>query len=343
MPDPSASTGSRSSRRLLTVLACLLGGLGLVLTAAWPATAAPPQGEPTVVRDVAYTDPVPATTKGNLLDLYLPLPQRPGSARPPLLIWTSGSAWFSDTGKEGAATIADEFLPRGYAVAGVSIRSSLQVTFPGQLHDVRAAIRWLREHADEYGYDPDRIAIMGNSSGGWTSAIAATTSGIEQLDGETGVDGTSSAVQAAVPFFPPTDFLRQNDFFSVIDHDAANSPESTLVGCAIQTCPEAVAKANPITYVDGDEPAMRIFHGTADPLLPPDQSVRLYEALVAAGDEATLTIVDGAGHSVPQIIDADGYTVRTVNRGGREDVGRTPAPTWDEIDRFLHVALNRAR
>lgn len=90
-------------------------------------------------------------------------------------------------------------------MATISIRSSFDARFPAQGYDVRAAIRYLRENAETYGIDPDRFAFMGNSSGGWATAFAATTSDNMTLPGETGVEGTSSAVQVAVPFFPPTD------------------------------------------------------------------------------------------------------------------------------------------
>jgi acetyl esterase/lipase len=294
-----------------------------------------------VFTDIPYTVAEPAGTLGNLLDLYIP--QMPGRKELPLVIWTSGSAWFSDNGKAGAESIAAEFNPRGYAVAGVSVRSSFQVKFPGQLYDIRAAIRWLRSNGGDYSIDPDRIAIMGNSSGGWVSAIAATTSDILQLEGEPDVGGVSSAVQAAVPFFPPTEFLRMNEQFSVIDHDSPFSPESLLVGCAIQTCPEATQAANPISYVNGLEPRIHVFHGTADPLVPPNQSMLLYEALKSARSEVSYTLVEGAGHSVEDIIGADVFTVSSVNAGGRERVGQKPAPTWSAVEHFIHVSLSRAR
>jgi acetyl esterase/lipase len=195
---------------------------------------------------------------------------------------------------------------------------------------------------------------MGNSSGGWVSAIAATTSDMRRLDGEPTRGRVSSAVQAAVPFFPPTAFLRMDQqtleqketydlpFLPVIVHDAPASPESSLIGCPIQTCPDATQAANPITYVNGREPPIHVFHGTFDPLLPPGQSEALYEALKAARNKASFTLVDGAGHSVDDIIDADSFTVRATTPGGREHVGRRPAPTWDAIDHFLHAALRRS-
>ena len=244
-PTTAQWRAPRARRRVVVLVAALVASATSVATSQ-PAVAVEVRGVE-VITDIAYTDPVPANTIGNLLDLYIP--QVPGEQELPLLIWTSGSAWFSDNGKAGAAAIADEFNPRGYAVAGVSVRSSFQVKFPGQLLDIRAAIRWLRSHAEDYNIDPDRIAIMGNSSGGWVSAIAATTSDILQLDGEPDVGGVSSAVQASVPFFPPTAFLLMDQqtleqketydlaFLPVIVHNAPFSPESNLIRCPIQTCP----------------------------------------------------------------------------------------------------------
>lgn len=320
-----------------------------------------------VHNNITYYVPDTPTVNGNKLDLYVPVVR--GKQPRPLLIWSSGSAWLSDNGKAGAAPIADVFNAYGYAVAGVSVRSSSQTAFPGQLHDIRAAIRWLRGHAGEYNLDPSRFAIMGNSSGGWVASIAGTTSDIAQLPGEPDVGGISSAVQAAVPFFPPTDFLQMDSWYvehpevvSFIRHDAPlapldppwnffnASPESLLVRCTdssgrllgIQTCPAATQAASPITYVDGDEVPMLILHGESDPLVPNGQSVLLYEALTGAGNAAIFISVPGAGHSVDDIIGADEFTVFRTNPGGRSKVTNEPAPTWENVRNFIRVALNQA-
>lgn len=146
-----------------------------------------------VITDVAYADPVPVTTKGNLLDLYLP--ERSADEPVPLFIFTEGSAWFADTGKSTAGAWAAQLNPLGYAVAGVSIRSSFQVQFPGQLHDIKAAIRFLRYHASTYAYDAHRFAIGGFSSGAWTAAMAGVTNNVGvDLEGTAGVTGVSSRV-----------------------------------------------------------------------------------------------------------------------------------------------------
>lgn len=338
------------------------------------AAAAAAAVEVDVHTNIGYGPAVPPFTAGNLLDLHVP--HGAGNARRPLVIWSEGGAWLRDDGKEGAAAIAPFFTQRGYAVAGVSLRASFQAPFPAQLHDIRAAIRWLRAHAADYGLDPDGFAIMGSSSGGWAAAIAATTSGVAQLPGEAAAVGVSSAVQAAVSFFPPTAFLQMNAWYldhpeiiPRIDHDAprsplpppwsppAASPESLLVACTdaggnllgIQSCPARTEVANPITYAQACEVPVLLLHGDADQLVPQNQSQLLYRALAAAGNEVTFVAVSGAGHAVsdptsfPPIIGAQSFTTFHAHRGGPEHVGNEPAPTWEGIEHFIHVSLSRRR
>jgi acetyl esterase/lipase len=315
---------------------------------------------------------------GTALDLYVP--EVPGAATRPLLIWTNGCAWLFACGRTGTEAIANEFNPEGYAVAGVSVAGTTTLLggqpfrFPTQLHDIRAAIRWLRVHAADYGIDPNRFAIMGFSSGGWTSVIAGTTSDEASLPGEPNTNGlatgVSSAVQAVVGFSSPTDFLAMDQWHidhpqvpDAILHDAplqpllppwffpAASPESLLVGCTdsagrllgVQTCPDATQAANPITYVDGSEVDMLLLHGFVDPLVPHGQSELLYGALAAAGNEVTFISVDEAGHSPDQIRAGEEFTVFHTNRGGQETIESKPAPTWETIEHFIHVSLSRAR
>jgi acetyl esterase/lipase len=336
-------------------LRALLGALLLVLTvgaAVEPAVATPARGVE-VIKNIAYAPPEPAGSRGHLLDLYLP--QRPGQARMPLVIWTGGSGWLGDNGKDSAGPVAEQFNPDGFAVAGVSIRSSTQAQFPAQAFDIKAAIRWLRAHARAYGLDPNQIAIMGNSSGGWATAMAAVTGGVDELEGTVGVQGVSSRVQAAVALFPPTDFLQMdahmidcpffNQLFGLTDcHNDPLSPESRLVGCPIQTCPEAVQRANPITYVTRDDPPMLILHGQQDLLVPHHQSELLYAALRGACRDVTFYSVPGAGHSVEQVTaGVQGTTVRSTRKCHRERVSEETGPTWETIKRRLHRALNQHR
>ena len=357
--------GMRPGVRLGLVASAFVVAVGLVFTVAAPVDAGPDSRTVEVmeIEDLAYGPAVP----GNLLDLYLPATR--GKAKLPLVLWHSGSAWFSNQAKDsdGAIAVAEEFTARGFAVATISIRSSLDARFPAQGYDVRAAIRWLREHAREFGIDSRRFAFMGNSSGGWAAAFAATTSDTLKLPGETGVDGTSSAVQVAVPFFPPSDFLSMDAFAAANNlpqapgaypHDAPTSPEGFLIQCpgepppgfppppgllSIQDCPDETEAADPSTYIVGDEIPIWVLHGLADPLLPFNQSRLVYETTRAEGNRARFTLVPDAGHAVDDIIDAESATTRIASRRGRERVIEGTGPSWDDIERFLRVNLFLAR
>jgi len=315
-----------------------------------------PSGPAPTHANVAYAPAEPADSNGHLLDLYLPSRT---TASTPVVIWTSGSAWMADSGKTRAEVFAAELNEHGFAVAGVSIRSSSQVKFPGQLHDIKAAIRWLRSNAATYNLDPNRIAIMGDSSGGWTTAIAAVTGDVPELEGAVGVTGVSSAVQAAVAFYPPTDFLAMDRWAlrpctpnappgpgAAFCHDAESSPESRLIGCAIQSCPEKVQLANPARYVSDADPPIMILHGQSDPLVPHNQGELLYQALNKACRDAVFISLPPAGHGpAPGFLSNDalraGATIRSTTAEGCAVENPKPyTPTWQTVVEFLRRSLD---
>jgi acetyl esterase/lipase len=320
-----------------------------------PGMPAPPErrAEPTQ-RDIAYAPADPATSRGHLLDLYLPR----GDAGPrPLVIWTSGSAFLGDNGKEGARYMAPELLAAGFAVAGVSVRSSSQARFPGNLHDIKAAIRFLRANAARYGIDPERIAIMGDSSGGWTSAMAALAGDASELEGAVGTTGVSSAVQAAVAFYPPTDFLSMDVWAPSrciegnarpgpgMCHNDPRSPESLLVGCAVQTCPDAVRAADPARYVTSGDPPLMVLHGRADALVPHQQGERLFKALAHHCNTAVFYSLPTAGHgpSWEFLTDAETRAGATMESATRDGCAVSPPvlqePGWPAVIAFLKQSM----
>lgn len=302
-----------------------------------------PAGPPATHADIEYAPAEPAASNGHKLDLYLP---GAASGRAPVVLWTGGSAWMADTGKRTAPGVAAQLLPAGYAVAGVSIRSSSQVQFPGQLHDIKAAVRWLRANAAKYNLDPERIGIMGDSSGGWTTAMAALTGDAPDMEGAVGTTGVSSKVQAAVAFYPPTNFLTM-DAWAVSKcsmprcHDDASSPESRLVGCAIQTCPDKVQAANPLRYVTAADPPMMILHGGSDPLVPHNQGEQLYMALNKACLDAVFISLPTAGHGPWNgFLTNDGLrqaaTMRSTAASGCAVTNPAPyTPSWKTVIDFL--------
>ena len=245
----------------------------------------------TVHTDVAYVSNGHARQK---LDLYLP-PQ--GELRP-LVIWIHGGA-FRMGSKESIVhdPLLSDVLTQGYALASINYRLSQHALFPAQIEDCKAAVRWLRAHAADFKLDPARFAAWGPSAGGHLAAMLGTTGHVTEFDVGAHTD-VSSRVQCVVDYFGPTDFL-QMDAQRLPDgmvHDAADSPESELVGGPIQENPEKVARADPITYVRADAPPFLIVHGDHDPLVPYGQSGLLVEALKRAGVDVTFYTVTGAGH-----------------------------------------------
>ena len=241
----------------------------------------------TVHRDLPYvSDGHPR----QVLDLYLPS----GGARLPLIAWIHGGAFRAGSKEDGVPV---DYLDAGYAIASINYRLSQHARFPAQIEDCKAAVRWLRAHAAQYGLDAARFGAWGPSAGGHLVAMLGTTGNVTRFDvGE--YPEASSRVQAVVDYFGPTDFL-QMDAHRVpggMVHDAADSPESELVGGPIQENADQVAAANPITYVGPDAPPFLIVHGDRDPLVPHHQSELLVAALERAGTPVTFYTVTGAGH-----------------------------------------------
>jgi acetyl esterase/lipase len=259
----------------------------------FPETLAKPQ-----FRDLAYA----AVSEAHKLDLYLP--ERRGPF-PVVLIIHGGAFMFGDKSHDISTAGTDQLLARGYAVANVNYRLSGEAKAPAQVHDVKTAVRWLRTHAGEYDLDPDRIGAWGSSAGANLAALLGTSAGVAGLEGAAlGCVDQSSRIQAVIDWFGPTDFLkmdeqlRANGLRSPESHDAPFSPESQLVGAAIQTRPDLAAVVDPIGYVTSGAAAFLMQHGTADCIVPYQQSQLLYDALLPAigPERVQIDLLEGAGH-----------------------------------------------
>ncbi|WP_302117998.1 alpha/beta hydrolase [Allorhodopirellula heiligendammensis] len=241
----------------------------------------------TAHRDLAY---VPGGDGRQRLDLYVP----DASEMLPLLLWIHGGGWQGGS-KDGCPPLRAGYPQQGYAVASIGYRLTGQAPFPAQIEDCKAAIRWLRAHADEYHLDPDRVGVWGSSAGGHLAALIGTSGGFEAFDVGENLD-QSSGVQAVCDFYGPTDF---NVFVTTPryeGHAAAGSPESKLIGGLVLENPEKVRRVNPITYVDENDPPFLIVHGRQDATVPLNQSKLLFETLKKAEVSAHFHTIDGAGH-----------------------------------------------
>ncbi|MBI1375421.1 MAG: alpha/beta hydrolase fold domain-containing protein [Phycisphaera sp.] len=232
------------------------------------------------------------------LDLYLP----PASdKRPQLVVWIHGGGWRSGSKDRCAWTW---LTGHNYAVASVDYRLTDTAAFPAQIHDCKGAIRWLRAHAEEHGYDATRIGVIGISAGGHLVSLLGTSGDVKELEGDVGgnVD-RSSRVQAVVDMSGPTDLFAMGTQRTAMNHTSPTSPESRLIGGPLLECEDKARAASPITYVTKDDPPFRIIHGEADPLIHPDQARALHAALEQVGVESTLDIIPKGGHVPKEYFD----------------------------------------
>nr|QRD81016.1 lipolytic protein [uncultured bacterium] len=235
--------------------------------------------------------------KSLLLDLDLP----DNRGKPtPVVVWIHGGGWYLGSKDEWQPpkVVVNALLERGYAVASISYRFSNEAIFPAQLEDCKAAIRWLRAHAGDYDFDADHIGAYGYSAGGHLAALLGTTADHAEFDVGDNLD-CSSRVQAVCTFALPTDFSVMGGH-----HNDSDSPESRLIGGTVTERPDLVARANPATYASKTSAPMLLFHGDHDFGVPKILSELLHDALVKAGADSTLYIIEGADHGMGGMDDA---------------------------------------
>jgi acetyl esterase/lipase len=263
-----------------------------------PAPGALPSMRGAVVRDVVYAAPEGVEVR---LDLRLPKTRGPW----PLVVTVHGGGW-----REGDKAFFDlsPFLP-GYAVASINYRLYPAFRFPAMIEDVKSALRFLRAHAAEYGIDPDRVAIVGQSAGGHLAALAALAD--ETAGWDVGENlGESSRVDAAVVLAGPSDLARTFPLEWVSD--------LVLGVFGVEQWPAG----SPVTWADAGDPPLLVVHGEEDPIVPVEQARLLHEAVQAAGGDSTLVVVRNAGHAF-------------------ESVGGTPSLTGSALVGVVREFLDR--
>lgn len=209
----------------------------------------------------------------------------------PCIVWICGGAW-QRMDKAAHLAYLGTLAQEGFVVASVEYRTSNEGTHPMQLCDIKAAIRYLRAYAKRYRIDSEKFGVMGESAGGYLTCMAA-------LDRDKKLDTGeyleySSQVQAACPWYPPTDASH----FPYDDVEkAAMSSESLLMGFNVMTHPQEAYENSPVSKVTPDAPPFLLIHGTKDSTVPFSQSEELYDVLEAAGCDVTLLALDGAEHA----------------------------------------------
>ena len=268
-----------------------------------------------------------------LVDVYLPGGL---NSPPPVVLWLHGGGWrFGD--RRLAPDLAHFAQQSRLAVVSIDYRLSDEAKFPAPIEDVKTAVRWIRTVASKFGFNGERIGLWGSSAGGHLAACAALSCGDAFLTGEHA--GYSSAVQAVVDGYGPTNFARIEAARASppsLGTDADNlvigrvlpaghpdSFESRFLGTPVSTSPAQVELADPVHYMRSGAPPFLILHGEADALIPPIQSRYLFDSLTAAGNEAVLVLFQNLKHGFfnnPHLADEDygSVTVHQPLAGTRE-------------------------
>jgi acetyl esterase/lipase len=226
------------------------------------------------------------------LALDIVAPVAPGKY--PLVVYIPGGG-FVIAPKEGALNLRTYVAESGVVVASVQYRTAMDgASFREGITDVKSAIRFLRAHAKDYGIDPSRVAVWGESAGGYLAAMVGVTNGVKTFDSGDNLDQNSS-VQAAIDKFGTSDTANVAEDFNpeMAGFAAPGSPIAHYMTDNGTPFPPA---ADPLTYIDKADPPFLIFHGSNDRLISPSQTLRLHNALRVAGVRSTRYVLDGAGH-----------------------------------------------
>lgn len=209
----------------------------------------------------------------------------------PCVVWICGGAWIR-LDRSAHLAYLTELARSGFVVASVEYRTTNEGPFPIQLTDVKAGIRYLKALSDRYNIDPERFGVMGESAGGYLAAMAALA---DDPSFDVGAfTEYSSKVQAACPWYPPSDVT---SFPHPSAEEAAASMESLLLGKNVVRYQEEAVKICPVSFVTKDAPPLLIIHGDNDHTVPFSQGEILHDKLESAGADVKLLVLEGADHA----------------------------------------------
>ncbi len=247
-----------------------------------------------VLRDLPYAE---TENPRQRLDVYLPK-ARKSEAPLPIVVFIHGGGWLAGNKGSGQGNLL-RFVESGdYAGISIGYRLTTEAQWPAQIHDCKAAIRWIKAHAKERGLDPTKIAVWGTSAGGHLVSMLGTSGDVKGLEGTLGKHlDQDSKVTCVVNYFGPEDFLTMVRQPSTIDRSQGNEyPEAKLLGGPVPER-EAVAKeASPVTHISKGDAPFFTAHGTKDPLVPFAQAEELHAALQKAGVPSLLQEMTNGGH-----------------------------------------------
>lgn len=228
------------------------------------------------------------------LDLYLP---QSATAPLPTIMYIPVGGWRASRRPELRGQFEQMgFTEHGFALAVIEARVHPEAIAPATVFDCKAGIRWLRNHAAEYGLDPDRIGTCGRSAGGHLSALMAVSGDVPELEGDDAPYGVSTKIQACVDQCGPSDLERMADAELCAQAPTLEEVTSNFVGGPVGQNRDLARLVSPLRHVSAACPPMLIIHGEKDATVPLEESVIFHDALVAAGVDSTLDILPGVEH-----------------------------------------------
>ncbi|MCE0522461.1 MAG: alpha/beta hydrolase [Methylacidiphilales bacterium] len=246
----------------------------------------PPEGI-VVLHDVVFG-------RGGDHDLHAEIAYPKDAAKPmTAIIYIHGGGWIGGSQKSGPIV---HLAQTGYFAASIEYRLDSVAKWPAQIEDCKLAVRWLRANADRYHVDPNRIGTLGASAGGHLVLCLGTMADAKEYEGDGGYPGVSSAVQAVVDFYGPTDFTHPGIYTPM-----AIKLTEGLFGVPYGQNPAFWISGSPLFYVKAGDPPMLLVHGDADTLVPLAQSSVFDAALTQAGVPHQFLIVKNAGHGFAMV------------------------------------------
>lgn len=236
----------------------------------------------------------------NMLDIYLPDEK---CDIYPVLLQIHGGGFLMGDKRDYLLGKYLKGLKRGYAVVSVNYHYSSEKKFPYQIQEIKTAIRFLRENRKKYFLDTDKIAVGGESAGGYLASMIGCTAGDEYFEGrDMGSPKENSNVSCCVDFYGPTNMLLHDEHMrelniEFVPNDNPRSPNGFFLGDKMSNIPSVCEKANPLNYVKENTSPIIIFHGRQDSIVPMKQSEIFYDKLKdVIGNRAEFHIVEGVGH-----------------------------------------------
>lgn len=244
--------------------------------------------------DLPYADTANSRQR---LDLYLPVKRN--SDKPlPVVVFIHGGGWRAGDKSSGLGNVGRFVSSGDYAGVSVGYRLTGEAPWPAQIHDCKAAIRWIKGNAKEHGLDADKIAVWGSSAGGHLVSFLGTSGDVKELEGTLGkFTAFDSTVSCVINYYGPENFITMVRQESTIDRSKTdNYPEALLLGGRVQDRQELAKQASPVTHVSAGDAPFLTAHGTKDPLVPYAQGQEIDAALKKAGVESLLITMTNGGH-----------------------------------------------